>query len=190
MRRDNQRKKVYRAEDAAFESHEEANERVETVEDIEAYVRYVFGLKRVQNAFPKAMPKGASSFSGWQVPRVGDGRHRRRAGATPYAIFMPRRARHKWVVLHELAHTISLRIDSRIAGHGWEYCETYLLLVRYALGVEAHDLLKASFKKHRVKFRAPRKRRELTAEERAALVERMRKARASRGASEVMGVAA
>lgn len=185
MKRDTQRAKVYKAEGEAFKGHTKANERLETVADIEKYVEYVFGLKRVRDAFPKAMPVENGLFCGWKLPTVGDGRARRRAGGNVAGIHMPKWARSKWVVLHELAHTISLRTYRGIAGHGWEYCSVYLSLVRYALGVEAHDLLKAQFKAHRVKFRAPRKRREISVEQRGALIERMAIARAAKVAREI-----
>lgn len=188
MKRDTQRAKVYKAEGEAFKGHTKANERLETVPDIERYVQYVFGLKRVRDAFPSAMPSPLRGlgFGGYSLPTVGDGRARRRAGGNVRGIIMPKWSRSKWVVLHELAHTISMRVYGfGIAGHGWEYCSVYLSLVRYALGVEAHDLLKAQFKTHRVKFRAPRKRREISVEQRVALIERMAIARAAKVAREI-----
>lgn len=187
MKRDTQRSKVYKAEKEAFRDHAKASERLETVEDMEKYVKYVFGLKRVRDAFPNAMPVGDSVFCGWRLPNVRDGRGRRCAGGDVRGITMPVWSRSKWIVLHELAHTISLRIHRGIAAHGWEYCATYLLLVRYALGVEAHDLLKEQFKAHRVRFRAPRKRvyRELTIEERTALVDRLAAMRAAKLTKEI-----
>lgn len=178
MKRDTQRKKVYQAEGAAFAKDSEANVELSTVADIEKFVNHVFSMKRVQKAFPRA-------FGNWDTPSVGDGRARRRAGGNVYGIHMPKWSRCKWIVLHELAHTISLRVDSRIAFHGWEYCETYLLLVRYVLGLESYNRLKDSFKSHRIKFRAPRKRREITTEQRVALIERMAIARAAKVAREV-----
>jgi len=188
VKRDTQRAKVYKAEGAAFDGYAEACKRLETVAEVEGYVKYVFGLKRVQDAFPRAVPNALSGlgFGGYSLPTVGDGRGRRRAGGTVRGIVMPKWSRKKWVVLHELAHTVSMRIFGfGIAGHGWEYCSTYLLLVRYTLGVEAHDLLKKSFKEHRVKFRAPRKRREISVEKRVALIERMAIARAAKAAREL-----
>jgi hypothetical protein len=64
-----------------------------------------------------------------------------------------------------------------VAGHGWEYCETYLKLVLYIMGREAHDALKASMRKHRVRFREPRKRAPLSPERRAQLVAQLAYAR-------------
>lgn len=173
MRRDNQRSKVYTAENAAFRGHPEANEPLPTVEDIERFVRHVWDLKRVQGAFPKAVVQ-------WRQPVVKDGRRRRRACGARGFISMPRRLRVKWIVLHELAHTISLRDNCHIAAHGWEFSNTYLTLVRLVLGVEAHDLLKAQFKAHRVRYREPRKRAPMSPERRAILVEQLKAAREMR----------
>lgn len=173
--RDNQRSKVYAAERAAFNSHAKANERLETVQDMEEFVEYVWGLKRIQTAFPRATQLWPSS-----LPDVKDGRRRRAPCANEYYINIPKWGRCKWIVCHELAHTIAERTHRNIAGHGWQYCETYLLVVRYVLGVDAHDLLKRSFRAHRVKFRKPTKRKPLTDEQRAALVARVAKAREAR----------
>ena len=48
------------------------------------------------------------------------------------------------------------------------------------MGVDAHDRLKAQFKEHRVRFREPKKRRELTEEQRQVLSERLYEARQKR----------
>lgn len=176
--RDSQRSKVYKAENIAFKGHAKANESLPEIEDIERYVRHVWSLKRVQDAFPRAVVN-------WRLgaPAVHDGRGRRSACGAVGFISMPKRARVAWIVLHELAHTISRRIDYNIAGHGWQYAATYLTLVRLVLGVEAHDLLKAQFKAHRVRYREPRSRAPLSPERRAILVERLRTARELRMAA-------
>lgn len=178
MRRDSQRSRVYAAENAAFRGHPEANEPLPAVEDIERFIRHVWSLKRVQGTFPKAVVQ-------WRLgqPAVRDGRRRRHACGAMGFISMPRWSRVKWVVLHELAHTISRRTDCYIAGHGWEYAATYLTLVRLVLGVEAHNLLKAQFKANRVRYRAPRKRAPMSPERRAILVEQLKAAREMRMAA-------
>lgn len=178
MKRDTQRSKVYKAERVAFEGHVEANEVLPAVEDIERFVRHVWSLKRVQDAFPRAVVE-------WRLgrPAVHDGRGRKSACGAMGFISMPVWSRKKWVVLHELAHVISRRTDCYIAGHGWEYAACYLLLVRYVLGVDAHDRLKAEFKAHRVRFREPRKRAPLSPERRAALVATLAAAREVRQAA-------
>lgn len=88
---------------------------------------------------------------------------------------------NKFVVCHELAHAIAFAkyfaISRNVQGHGWQFCATYLHLIRHYIGLEEYNTLKASFKKHKVKFRAPRKKRKFTPEQRLVLVERMRKCR-------------
>jgi len=175
MKRDTQRSKVYKAERVAFRDHAEANERLPEIADIERFVKHVWSLKRVQDAFPRAVVE-------WRLgrPEVHDGRGRRSPCGAMGFISMPKWSRNKWIVLHELAHVISRRIDCYIAGHGWEYAACYLTLVRLVLGVEAHDLLKAQFKAHRVRYSQPRKRAPLSPERRAQLVATLAVARANR----------
>lgn len=175
MLRDTQRSKVYKAERVAFRDHAEANEGLREVADIEAFVRHVFSLKRVQDAFPRAVTEWRAG-----TPKVRDGRRRRSACGGIGFISMPLWSRCKWIVLHELAHTIAFRTQYHIAAHGWEYAATYLKLVRCVLGVEAHDLLKAQFKAHRVRYKAPVKRAPLSPERRAQLAATLAAARAAR----------
>jgi putative metallohydrolase (TIGR04338 family) len=176
--RDSQRKRVYTAERAAFpDCSETSDPTLPTVEDIERYVKKVWGSKRVQAAFPR------STLHYSRVPEVADGRGCRRAIAYgTYQITIPKWARREWVVLHELAHIIvereRLHPKNEIADHGWHFCEVYLKLVLYMMGREAHDALKASFKKHKVKFTQPRERKPISDEQRAVLAARLAAARA------------
>lgn len=186
--RDTQRSRVYAAENAAFRGYPVASDRLADVESIERFVRDVWSRKRVAASFPsvarwqRAQLAGGGLLRG-SLPTVKDGRGRRRAGATTSFITMPVWSRSKWVVLHELAHVITCREHPSAAGHGWEYCEVYLRLVRCVLGVEAHKQLKASFKAHRVRFRKPRKRQPLSPDQRQALAQRLALARTQRMAA-------
>lgn len=168
--RDSQRQKVYDAE-RILESY---SQRVETVPEIEAYLKYIWSLKRVRDAFPAGTNYGP--------PRVKDGRRCRRAKGGASDITMPRWARTQYIVVHEVSHSIQVRTYGRrldMAWHGWQFCDIYLRLVLYVMGREAHDALKASFKAARVKFRQPRK-RELTPEQRQAAALRLWAAREER----------
>lgn len=73
-------------------------------------------------------------------------------------------ARQEFVVIHEVAHHLA-GLHER---HGWRFVACELDLVRHFLGADVHDRLKASFRKHRVRFTAPRPKRVLTDEQRAA----------------------
>ena len=148
--RDNQRKKVYDAEVEAFDYDLKTDEPTfREVKAVEKFVKKVFASKRVQKEWPKAT---------W-APRVKDGRGRRNACAFGgSAIAVPIWARREWVILHELAHIITSReyAGTAKAGHGWEFCKTYLRLVEIVMGKEAYLSLEKSFLKHGVKFIKPR----------------------------------
>ncbi len=110
-----------------------------------------------------------------------DGRGRSNAGGCADYITLPLWARQTRTILHELAHLIADRKYARrnIAGHGWQFCAIYLDLVRFVMGLEAGDALKASFKTHKVRYREPTK-RNMTPEQRQAAADRMAMARAAK----------
>jgi putative metallohydrolase (TIGR04338 family) len=170
--RDQQRSRVYKAERIALAQMAAP---LATVRDIERFVKRVFGMKRVQDAFPKATSRH------WDLPTVGDGRGRRNACGWDGGIKIPLWARNEWVVIHELAHTISWReYGYKTAGHGWQFCAVYLKLVLYCMGREAHDVLKRDFKVCRVRYTAPRKRKPMDPARKAELVARLAAYRAAR----------
>lgn len=159
--RDTQRSRVYKCDRVIIK----IAGALPSVRDVERFVKKTFASKRVQDAFPEA--------ARWTLPRVGDGRGRSRACGGATEIKMPTYARNEAFVLHELAHTICLRQTRDEAFHGWRFCQTYLKLVLYLMGREAHDVLKAAFKANRVRFTEPRKRQPLDPVRRAALVARL-----------------
>lgn len=175
--RDNQRKKVYTAEREVFGANANTAKigmPLPTVGDVDRYVCVVLNRKVVARHYNTNRPV-----------LVVDGRGTRRAMAYGgYKISIPKWARTEWVVLHELAHILEwrdrARTGVRTASHGWEFAAIYLFLVKTMLGKDTADLLKASFRKHRVKFSKPRLKRQLTPEQIAILRERMTLARAAR----------
>lgn len=161
--RDTQRSRVYKCDPVVIVRAKP----LARVVDVERYVAKVFGSKRVQAAFPKSVS--------WRqgLPSVGDGRGRRVACGWYGGIKIPLWARNEGVVLHELAHVICQRElpnSLLVAGHGWQFCSTYLRLVLYMMGREAHDALKREMKINRVRFTEPRKRKPMDPERRAALI--------------------
>lgn len=167
--RDTQRKKVYNAEAVLLRFAKPLRE----ITDIEKYLRKQLARKAITSRYPDAA----------EAMRVKDGRGTRKALAYgTYAISIPLWARNEAIVLHEAAHVITSRhIDRRKASaHGWQFCETLLVLVRFIMGREAHDALKQSFKDHKVRFSKPRERAPLSEEQKAALRERLAKARAAK----------
>jgi putative metallohydrolase (TIGR04338 family) len=164
--RDTQRHRVYKSDTALMA----VAKPLPTVEEVERYVKRVFGMKRIQAAFPSCRT----------LPQVKDGRGRRKAGGSSTMITIPLWARNEAVVLHELAHTICQRTHGRwVAGHGWQYASIYLTLVLHAMGREAHDVLKAAFKANRVRYTAPRVRKPMDPARKAELVARLAAYRAA-----------
>ncbi len=134
--RDNQRQRVYDAENTVTHGAD----RLDEVRDIEKF------LKRItKSAWYKRR------FTRWATIEVKDGRRRRRAcgSSSRGYINMPRWSRTRKIVLHEVAHVVQ---PSCTAWHGREFCKIYLALVKKWIGREAYDALKAAFKEHGVKY--------------------------------------
>jgi putative metallohydrolase (TIGR04338 family) len=159
--RDSQRGKVYKAE-RILNSHPKAMERFETIPEVDVFVKKVLGSSYTRKHFARL-----NSLT------ISDGRGRRNASAYGYReISLPRWARTRWTILHELAHIYASykykRVDIAIAAHGREFCKIYLQLVQHFISKEAADILKKSFREHRVKYQI-RKPRVITPEQREAL---------------------
>lgn len=168
--RDSQRSRLYKADDAL----NPFAKLLPTVADVEAYADRLFKSKRLAKKYPRAASLGR--------PRVSDGRGSRIAKGSVLRISIPLWARNEAIVLHELAHTISRReFGTQAAGHGWQYASVFLDITKWMMGKEAHDALKAAFKKHKVKYRKPVK-RTLTDEQRAILAARLQTARLKKAA--------
>jgi hypothetical protein len=176
MPRDTQRKKLYAAENAVFRPDgAERPSYVQRVEphELSSYIRRILTRKTFTSRFGTGvMPvkrKGRSVRFNARVSTRKLGAHASGTNTQVYGASML----WNWVVCHETAHTIHLRLISRGTGygtggkygdrlrggawHGREFAFIYLIVVRYMMGKEAHDALKASFKKHKVKFSLPRK---------------------------------
>lgn len=155
--RDSQRSKVYAAERATSMW---GSERLETVPEIEKWLKSRLALVAIQRRYGQWINK--------RPIYVGDGHARHNAGGDGRGIYMPTWSRTKLVILHELAHTIVWRrYGSQTAGHGWQFCATYLDLVRFILGAEAGEELKAAFKAGRVRYKEPRRHQAMTAEQKS-----------------------
>lgn len=174
--RDSQQSKVYRAERSVNDQHL-TPPTFTTMKECERFAKKVWRSKRVQQAFPRATRN--------ELPDLHDGRGCRSAIASGgWEVKLPKWARRETVILHELAHIIVHReIGMSVAGHGWQFCQTFLKLTLYIQGREAHDELKAAFKRFKVRYTEPRKRKPLTAEQRAVLAARLATARAAKAAA-------
>lgn len=185
--RDSQRSKLYTAEKEALEQFATP---LPTVDDIQAYILKQSARTTLQTRYGRAM-----EVANWPI-MIGDGRRTRRALAYgTNKMTFPRWARKDWVVLHEWAHIIHNRLAARGsllksnvgarteelrggAAHGWQYAAIYLDLVRFCMGKETHDKLRAAFKEHRVRFKA-KSTRVATPE----MIERLAQARLKRSVS-------
>lgn len=171
--RDSQRSKVYKAERAC--SWWSASEEM-SLKECEKLIDRLLGRHYKW--------KGERRRVRWGGYRLADGRGSRSGAANDHYIRLPKFARNRGYVAHEVAHMIHFRLMwVKEAAHGWEYCSIYLQVVTAVFGKEASDELKESFKKHKVKFRAPRKGRVLSEEEKQVLRERLAKARAAKSAA-------
>lgn len=165
---DSQKGKLYKAEKVLAPM----SKRLPEVKDIEKFVKKALGRATIQRRYGRHLR---------QSIQVKPGRNGSSATGGYWSIKMPPWSRTEYIVLHELAHTLTQRIHGfKIAGHGWQYAGIYLDLVRYVMGKEAGDALKASFREHKVRFRPKKK---VTRQvDRAELVARMAKAREARAA--------
>lgn len=89
---------------------------------------------------------------GHHVLMLKDGRGTSHAwGSTTGTINLPRWARHEGVILHEIAHVVTIVRPA----HGWAFAHNFLLLVKHFMGDDEWRKLRAAFKEKRVRFNAP-----------------------------------
>lgn len=178
--RDSQRSKVYAAEATVFGRPGPAHlggkgPDFKTLEECHSYLRGVRKSAWFQRRWP-----GLPCIE----LRPGKGARRAFARGNDYSITLPLWTRQRWVLLHELAHLLGHKevlthkeACAIPAGHGWQFCASYLELVYHELGEEAGDKLKAEFKRRGVKFKAPVKRAPLSEERKAQLREQLARVR-------------
>ncbi len=96
---------------------------------------------------------------GFRTPLIiGDGRGWIAARATfdefdRPVIQLPRWARNKYVILHEVAHHLVMRFDEEMTNHKGLFIDVLLDLVRLELGERAYIKLRLSLFFHRVRLR-------------------------------------
>src|SRR5215212_239020 len=177
--RDSQRQKLYNAERIAFNGGIEENDAppdYRTVAEVQACVDHVTASDRW-----KALGFSHLGVFGRNSLTVKDGRGRRRGAADPFSntIKMPKWARLRWYIMHELAHIATSYIHDffydeddedggswpgypdpktgiyalteNVAHHGPEFAGLYLYLLRELVGAQAHDKLQAAFEETGVK---------------------------------------
>lgn len=170
MPRDSQRARVYASERGAF-IHTGAI----PAEEIKALVEEVMACKVTQRrwgltrTWPIEVKFGGSRWAraGFNTIRFPFGTMRR-------------------LVLHEVAHCINSQSaecakEPKPEPHGWRFCAIYIDLVHRFMSPLDADALRAHFKFNRVKFTAPRTKREPTEAQRAALAKGRERLAASKG---------
>ena len=106
--------------------------------------------------------------------------------ANACGLILPKWARNKHVVTHELSHMIHfMECGSHEAyiseqGHGREFCRIFVHVAQVTLGKEEADKLKTSMRVRGVKYSAKRARRELSDDQKQALCARLETARAAK----------
>lgn len=168
--KDSQKQKVYNSEFRVRPNVENVNSH----EQVQEFVDRVLSNKKVLSLYGKQLTARTVNVAVRRGKRFATG------GYSGINIPESKWAWNKLVILHEIAHVIVCRTvygcGVPVTSHGWQFCEVFLNLVKAVLGTVTHDELKEQYKKNRVKFKAPVK-RELTPEQRAALVERAAHAR-------------
>lgn len=141
-RRDMQKAKLYRAEKVLLPYGKVGDE---SVPACEAFVKSVWQSTWVKKHFVRARLNGP--------PEIADGRGTRIARGGLNRLNLPRWARTKAVVLHEITHALT---PDRPA-HGWVFCKNYLAIVQHFMGTEAAKELRVAYREHRVRYNPPRR---------------------------------
>ena len=189
--RDNQRSKLYKAENTALRPIET---NFETIKATEKFLNKCCEKATLIKRYGSVIDLKNHPI------KITDGRGTTNALAHgDYKISLPSYYGTNWartdrVSLHELAHIIHNRITNnrkyaskgiRVkelsggASHGWQFAAIYLDLVRFCMGKEAEEKLKKSFRENNVRF-SPKSTRKITDETRKALRQRISVARAAR----------
>jgi hypothetical protein len=168
---DSQKSKLYKAEGCAFLPLESKMRDVSTIELYQARVDTIMGSDWILAHYPKAARGG-------NVPvRIIPGL--RGANANSRRIHTSKYGMREWYLIHELCHVIVARqfgervfhsADGKsvpytnmltpgvahnihfIVGHGPEYADVYLRVVRRFLGRMAYEALRDAFRAHRVRY--------------------------------------
>ena len=119
--RDSQRSKLYEAERAVTW---EGERKFETVAEIQRYVDRLTSQMWWIKRWPRITAGTVLTWDGFEdrpAIVVHDGRGRRRAGASNRMITMPKWSRVEHIVLHEVAHIVTV---GNKASHGWSSLPT------------------------------------------------------------------
>ncbi len=144
--RDNQRQRVYDSEHtAAYRLGMTSSGRTIPNDQLQAWVDAVLDRRPIRSRWgaihiEAVLKRGGSAYGGL-------GR-----------ITLPLFARNEWIVLHEIAHSLTERSARDVSGcpydvawHGPEYVGVYLFLVKTVLGEEAYKTFLAVCRENKVR---------------------------------------
>lgn len=145
--RDNQKQKLYNAEREAFKGLPCDELHDLSVADCQAFIDKIVNSRWWKGRYTLSTLPEVKSGKGarWATARYGE-----------HSIVLPLWARKPWVMLHELAHYASRHkrgSNKTIAPHGPQFAKEYLALVERWIGKKEADLLRATYKTKRVKYR-------------------------------------
>jgi putative metallohydrolase (TIGR04338 family) len=142
MKRDNQRSKVYLAENKAL--HMFADEKLfGSMEELKLYC-----INITESDYWK-------KHKGWKRFTVSDGRGRRSACYKPTKkqLCFPKDMRTPEIAIHEMSHFLTAKTSKGVPNHGSHFCGHYLNLVNELLGSKAFESLKEAFDEGGVKYK-------------------------------------
>lgn len=131
MSRDSQKSKVYAWEDAAYHRHAHRSiyePEYRTLEECEAFATPVWRCERGR--------MGHASKAAPTIERPAWGASSARASRAMHALRLPRWARNRWVILHEMAHLLA--VGDR---HGPRFVGCLIGLACRHLGMDANLLM-------------------------------------------------
>jgi putative metallohydrolase (TIGR04338 family) len=141
--RDSQRQKVYSAENEAFAGFKQRD--VSTATKYEQRLRDILRSKWMRDNYPSAPSQLKVEYSDMMNG----------ANANAWRIRTGANSMQEAVLIHELAHVVHSNLRERDkwdhVSHGRQYTDIYQKLVRRFLGAEAYKLLRAGFRKYKVK---------------------------------------
>lgn len=136
--RDNQRQRLYDAEQAArLRCPEHSGHQTIANADLQSYVDKVLAHRAVQARWGQRSIQVSLSHGGGR--------------SWGGVITLGTWARNPWAILHEIAHELVAVRYRSVAAHGPEFAGVFLWLVQTFLGKHQADLLREEFRTHRVR---------------------------------------
>lgn len=146
--RDTQKRRLYAAE----RSVQLGSPVVMTMEQARKHVDYITNSRWWKSRYPHVKSVIVKAGNGNQKNATGTLAHGINKETKEWEdvgeITLPEWARIEWVILHELAHTVT-RVRP---AHGKDYAKNYLALVKRFLGNETHKKLRGAFKSYKIKY--------------------------------------